>query len=256
MDKSVFFGWREIEAVYQSIKTDSLGIAVYSVAISIALIVMIIRGSKTFPELLDKETGSFDMKALFMSIYPYLVGLVIVTAMPVIISTIEKALSYIEQATMASLGTKQAASVSDALAKELIEKMGNGGFSLAMDFSQMLDMVGILFFKPLFAFLDQWMFAGALAIRYLYLIALELVAPIAVVALMSKGTEAWFYTWAKNMLACYLMIPMFLLGIAIAEGLKYALITDSGITTPALFFVVCLKLSLLAAGRSLVFKLI
>ena len=258
MDTSIFYGWSEIEAVYQSIKTNNMGIALYMVAISIALVVMISKGGASFPKMIDSETGSIDFKAFLTTLYPYLIGLIVVSALPVIISTIEKARSFIEQSTMSSLGHTRPKKIADALEEELIEKMANGGILgiINMDITHMLDMVGILVFKPLFAMIDQYMFAGAIAIRYMYLLGLELVAPIAVVGLISEKTESWFFTWCKNMLACYMMIPMFLIALNMAEGLKTYLITDGGITTFALFVVCMLKFALLKFSANLVFKLI
>ncbi|MEN5058904.1 hypothetical protein [Sphingobacterium kitahiroshimense] len=258
MNQSIFYGWKEVEAVYQSLKVNTLGISLYVVSISIAVIIMVAKGSKQFPKMMDESTGTIDMKSFLKTITPYIYGLMIVSAIPVIISTMEKGLSFIEQGIMSSLGAKAPKSIADALEKELIEKMGNGGILgiVQMDIAQMADIIGILVFKPLFAMLDQYLFAGALSIRYLYLLGLELVAPIAVVGLISEETQSWFFTWAKNMLACYLMIPMFLIALTFAEGLKQFLITESGITTFALFLVCFLKFSLFKFSATLVFKLI
>lgn len=258
MDQSIFYGWSEVETVYQSIKSDSWGISFYLVAISVALIIMVSKGASSFPKMIDEQTGTIDMKSFLTTIYPYIIGLIVVMAIPVIISTIEKALSYIEQATMTNIGADRPMKVADALSKELVEKMANGGVLaiIRMDIAQILDIIGILVAKPFLAMLDQYLFAGALSIRYLYLMALELVAPIAVVGLISKETESWFFTWCKNMLACYLMIPMFLISLALAEGLKQFLITEGGVTSIALILVCFLKLGLFKFSASLVFKLI
>lgn len=258
MEHSIFFGWSEAEQVYQSIKTNNIGISLYLVAISIALIIMVAKGSVSFNKMIDEETGTIDMKGFLATITPYIIGLIIVLAIPVIISTIEKALSYIETSTMSSLGKNKPDKIADALSKELIEKMSNGGVLglMTLDVAQIIDLVSILLFKPLFAMLDQYMFAVAVAIRYLYLLGLELVAPIAVVGLISEKTQSWFFAWCKNMLACYLMIPMFLIAMTMAEGLKTYLITDGGITIFALFLVCVIKFALLKFSANLVFKLI
>jgi hypothetical protein len=260
MDHSVFFGWKEVESIYQSLKTNNLGIGLYMVSISIALIIIVSKGAKNFSNIRDSSTGIIDMKSFMDTIMPYIYGLMIVIAIPVIISTVEAGLSYIENITMSNIGFKHPKSIAEALEKELEEKMINGGIDIVLNpqnaIAHAFDMFGILTLKPLLAMLDQYLFAGALTIRYLYLLGLELVAPIAVVGLIAKETENWFYTWAKNMLACYLMIPIFLIALAFAEGLKQFLITEHGITSMALILVCFLKFSLFKFSATLVFKLI
>lgn len=257
MNKSIFFGWQEVEQVYQSIKTNNITLAVWTVAMAIAVVVLIVKGGKTLPKLIETETGTIDVRAFITAMLPFFYGFLVIIALPVIISTAEAAFSYIEQATMNGIGAKQPKSISDALSQELAEKFANGGAwgLMTMDITEVFDFIGILVFKPLFAMIDQWMFAGALAYRYMYLLMLELIAPIAVVGLISKSTESWFYQWCKNMLACYLLIPAFLLAISFGEGLKGFLVTDGGITTFALFMVVVIKFGLIKQATSMVFKL-
>lgn len=45
----------------------------------------------------------------------------------------------------------------------------------------------------------------------MWLLLLELIAPVAIVLMIHENTRSYFYTWLKNMIICYLMIPMFLL---------------------------------------------
>lgn len=47
--------------------------------------------------------------------------------------------------------------------------------------------------------------------RYMWLLLLEMIAPIAIVLIINENTRTYFYTWVKNMLICYMLIPMFLL---------------------------------------------
>jgi hypothetical protein len=45
----------------------------------------------------------------------------------------------------------------------------------------------------------------------MWLLMLELIAPVAIMLVIHENTRSYFYTWLKNMLICYMLIPMFLL---------------------------------------------
>jgi len=63
--------------------------------------------------------------------------------------------------------------------------------------------VGLLIFKYIYTFFILG--------RYMWLLMLELVAPIAICLCIHETTRSYFFTWLKNMITCYLLIPMFLL---------------------------------------------
>lgn len=63
--------------------------------------------------------------------------------------------------------------------------------------------VGVFLFKYTYTFFILG--------RYMWLLMLELVAPVAIVLMIHENTRSYFYNWLRNMLICYLLIPMFLL---------------------------------------------
>lgn len=63
--------------------------------------------------------------------------------------------------------------------------------------------VGVFIFKYTYTFFILG--------RYMWLLLLELIAPVAIVLAIHENTRSYFYTWLKNMLVCYMLIPMFLL---------------------------------------------
>ena len=60
-------------------------------------------------------------------------------------------------------------------------------------------------------FLFKYTYTFFIIGRYMWLLMLELVAPIAIVLCLNSSTRSYFYTWTKNMVICYLLIPMFLM---------------------------------------------
>lgn len=61
--------------------------------------------------------------------------------------------------------------------------------------------------------------------RYMYLMMLELVAPIAIVLIIHDSTRSYFYSWLKNMIICYLLIPLFLLADKFSNEVALALVS-------------------------------
>lgn len=63
--------------------------------------------------------------------------------------------------------------------------------------------VGVFLFKYTYTFFILG--------RYMWLLLLELIAPVAIMLMIHESTRTYFYSWLKNMIICYLLIPMFLL---------------------------------------------
>jgi type IV secretory pathway VirB6-like protein len=81
-----------------------------------------------------------------------------------------------------------------------------GGFILEIIFSIFSGIamgIGLFIFKYTYTFF--------IIGRYMWLLMLELVAPIAIVLCIHETTRSYFFTWVKNMIICYMLIPMFLL---------------------------------------------
>ena len=54
----------------------------------------------------------------------------------------------------------------------------------------------------------------------MWLMMLQLLAPLALILAMSEKTISYFYTWLKNMLLCYLLIPFFIIADAFSESIS------------------------------------
>jgi hypothetical protein len=78
-----------------------------------------------------------------------------------------------------------------------------GAFVIARLLNAIVMSVGVFLFKYTYTFFILG--------RYMWLLMLELVAPIAIVLCIHETTRSYFFTWIKNMIICYMLIPMFLL---------------------------------------------
>ena len=56
--------------------------------------------------------------------------------------------------------------------------------------------------------------------RYLYLILLEIVTPIAVILYMDEKTRHYTHAYLKNLFVCYMTIPAFLIANALGLSLR------------------------------------
>lgn len=57
------------------------------------------------------------------------------------------------------------------------------------------------------------------AIRYLWLAMLQVLAPLAIVLSIDKETRSYFYSWLKNMIICYLLVPFYLMANVFSEAI-------------------------------------
>ena len=74
-------------------------------------------------------------------------------------------------------------------------------------------------------FLFKYTYTFFILGRYMYSMMLELVAPIAIVLIIHDSTRSYFYSWLKNMIICYLLIPLFLLADKFSNEVALALVS-------------------------------
>ena len=74
-------------------------------------------------------------------------------------------------------------------------------------------------------FLFKYTYTFFILGRYMYLMMLELGAPIAIVLIIHDSTRSYFYSWLKNMIICYLLIPLFLLADKFSNEVALALVS-------------------------------
>lgn len=56
-----------------------------------------------------------------------------------------------------------------------------------------------------------------LCTRYLILILLEVISPLAIACLYNSDTRSSFYTWARQMVGCYMLYPGFVIASVFSD---------------------------------------
>ena len=125
--------------------------------------------------------------------YIFCIGLICI--MPVLLGTLETVLAYGADELMNGDITDIAVNGLDTLKWSLISGTIGSLFGVAYDYIMLL----------------------FLCTRYLILLLLEIISPIAIACLYNKDTRSSFYTWVKQMLGCYMLYPGFILASVFSD---------------------------------------
>ena len=243
-------GLKEAKAVYTSIRTNELVSVSLGVVSAIAIILILKKIIDVYRYTYSDKTNHPDIKAFLDLIYEYAFYLLIILALPHIIHAVESVLGSLETKALAILGDSPKEGL-EVAARDLTEfqKTYKEGVSWWDPIPVVFNYILCILINPFISLVYSYMYSVCAITRYMYLLMLEIAAPIAVICLLNEKTQHYFYTWLKNMLVCYLMLPMFMLAIAfgtaassvaILGGLKFDIFS--------MFFQICIQLSLIRFG--------
>lgn len=228
------FSAKDAEEVYSKLKTEAVTTSMLGLTMAVAAVLIINEIWKIYREAYQKENGIPDMRDFMNLIMKYVIYLAIITAMPFIVSLIEKLLTIIETTLLSAWGSKPdvGLKVLEKEAQLVSENIGSSFWSILKLDIIAIDALGTAILKPLLYYAIKHLYIIALFSRYAYLLLLEIVAPLAIVCLISEKTQQYFYNWLKNMVVCYLLVPVFMLAdsignlthIGISEGSRYTFI--------------------------------
>lgn len=247
-------GINNITKVYQQIKTNALLMAPIGVS---SLIGMAIVVSRFFKEWRNNVKAGADFKIIEDLVWQYLFSLALIALAPFVIYAVETVFGEMQQMAMDALGGEPKGAYDNLIAdtEAMIKRYPKGPSIFFDTVPDIFAYAYVIYLRPFLAVIVRWMYGVFLCSRFLYLLLLEFVYPIAFVCLFSEEHAKWFYSWVGHMCVCYLMIPAFLLANAFADGLVLLVFND-----PYTFFGIMmqfvLKLSLLGAAKMWVFKLI
>lgn len=94
-----------------------------------------------------------------------------------------------------------------------------------------------------------------LCTRYLILILLEVISPLAIACLYNSDTRSSFYTWARQMVGCYMLYPGFVIASVFSDLIvvNYVQQRPWSVTLMVIFSFL-LKLAMLATVKATVNK--
>lgn len=160
-----------------------------------------------------------DVAMFFKLIKEYAHILVLLILLPVFIGLAEEILGMVAKAYETGFGGKPKDSIYDAEVVELKAMMERKveNFSITdliptpnILSIESIDMLLTLVLKPFVVLIDNWSYGFAMIYRFIYLGALKLTGGIAIACYIYEPTRSYFYTWLKNLIICYLLIPGFL----------------------------------------------
>lgn len=206
------------------------------------------------------EGKGFNAKQFYELGREYILCIALICIMPVLLDTLETVLAYAADRLMESLAAggvynpdniwkkpiEQA--FDDLMNSDIIDIAVNG---LDTTFNSLLagavgSFGGVAYDYLMLVFLCT---------RYLILILLEVISPLAIACLYNSDTRSSFYTWARQMVGCYMLYPGFVIASAFSDLIvvNYVQQRPWSITLMVIFSFL-LKLAMLATVKATVNK--
>ena len=206
------------------------------------------------------EGKGFNAKQFYELGREYILCIALICIMPVLLDTLETVLAYAADRLMESLAAggvynpdniwkkpiEQA--FDDLMNSDIIDIAVNG---LDTTFNSLLagavgSFGGVAYDYLMLVFLCT---------RYLILILLEIISPLAIACLYNSDTRSSFYTWARQMVGCYMLYPGFVIASVFSDLIvvNYVQQRPWSITLMVIFSFL-LKLAMLATVKATVNK--
>ena len=206
------------------------------------------------------EGKGFNAKQFYELGREYILCIALICIMPVLLDTLGTVLAYAADRLMESLAAggvynpdniwkkpiEQA--FDDLMNSDIIDIAVNG---LDTTFNSLLagavgSFGGVAYDYLMLVFLCT---------RYLILILLEVISPLAIACLYNSDTRSSFYTWARQMVGCYMLYPGFVIASVFSDLIvvNYVQQRPWSITLMVIFSFL-LKLAMLATVKATVNK--
>ena len=206
------------------------------------------------------EGKGFNAKQFYELGREYILCIALICIMPVLLDTLETVLAYAADRLMEALAAggvynpdniwkkpiEQA--FDDLMNSDIIDIAVNG---LDTTFNSLLagavgSFGGVAYDYLMLVFLCT---------RYLILILLEVISPLAIACLYNSDTRSSFYTWARQMVGCYMLYPGFVIASVFSDLIvvNYVQQRPWSITLMVIFSFL-LKLAMLATVKATVNK--
>lgn len=210
-------------------------------------------------EMVNEGKG-FNAKQFYELGREYILCIALICIMPVLLDTLEAVLAYAADRLMESLAAGGVYNP-DNIWKKPIEQafddlMNNDIIDIAVNgldttFNSLLagavgSFGGVAYDYLMLVFLCT---------RYLILILLEVISPLAIACLYNSDTRSSFYTWARQMVGCYMLYPGFIIASVFSDLIvvNYVQQRPWSITLMVIFSFL-LKLAMLATVKATVNK--
>lgn len=238
-----------IETAYERTKEYIVYDSFQTIMIAIVLFLVFMQLFDEYHKNISNNNGSVDLGAYFGQIKVFVMVGFIATSAGVVFNLVESVFADLQTNLINDFGgdssEKSLQAMRDLVKNQIIEVQQKNAAGVSFDVAQVsidfvweclsavLMSVGVFIFKYTYTFFILG--------RYMWLLMLELVAPVAIVLIMHENTRTYFYSWLKNMLICYMLIPMFLLADKFSnEVAGFCMEGTAGLGQATVFLVVCI----------------
>lgn len=231
----------------------------YALVVGFVITTFVFKLAGIIKEMVHEGKG-FNAKQFYELGREYILCIALICIMPVLLDTLETVLAYAADRLMESLAAggvynpdniwkkpiEQA--FDDLMNSDIIDIAVNG---LDTTFNSLLagavgSFGGVAYDYLMLVFLCT---------RYLILILLEVISPLAIACLYNSDTRSSFYTWARQMVGCYMLYPGFVIASVFSDLIvvNYVQQRPWSITLMVIFSFL-LKLAMLATVKATVNK--
>lgn len=206
------------------------------------------------------EGKGFNAKQFYELGREYILCIALICIMPVLLDTLETVLAYAADRLMESLAAggvynpdniwkKPIEQAFDDLMNSDIIDIAVNGLDTTFD-SLLAGAVG-----SFGGVAYDYLMLVFLCTRYLILILLEVISPLAIACLYNSDTRSSFYTWARQMVGCYMLYPGFVIASVFSDLIvvNYVQQRPWSITLMVIFSFL-LKLAMLSTVKATVNK--
>lgn len=206
------------------------------------------------------EGKGFNAKQFYELGREYILCIALICIMPVLLDTLETVLAYAADRLMESLAAGGVYNPDNIWKKPIEQAFDNLMNSDIIDIAvNGLDTT----FNSLLAgavgsfggVAYDYLMLVFLCTRYLILILLEVISPLAIACLYNSDTRSSFYTWARQMVGCYMLYPGFVIASVFSDLIvvNYVQQRPWSITLMVIFSFL-LKLAMLSTVKATVNK--
>jgi hypothetical protein len=219
-----------IEIAYTRAKQFIVYDALHTVMLAIVLFLLFLKLFEEAQKNIANNNHRIDIGSYWGQIRIFVIVTFIATASGPIFHLVESIFTDMQTALINGLGGdsshKAAQVMQDLVARQIAAVEAEGFFSIQTLISSPVAYFGKYILMGIGIFIFKYTYTFFIIARYMWLLLLELVAPIAIVMSIHESTRSYFFTWVKNMLVCYLLIPMFLLADRFANEIAYFFMED------------------------------
>lgn len=219
------FDIKSIEKAYTVAKGSVAMEALYGTVLTIAILLIVRKAIALIREAYKNKDNPPTMSDFVDMLWMYAVVAAVISILPFVVTMVESILSEV-QSELVGHGEGFLKSFKDQLAYLTAQKLAAypNGISFMDGPLAIMDYIVTVCVLPMTFKATEYLYSIFLAGRYMVLLMLEIVAPIAIICFLGeKDTQQYFLNWCKYMILCYLLVPFFLLANIFASTMTSSL---------------------------------